>query len=64
MMGSKKLGVAMPMPNQKDLAFLIELCEAGKVKPVIDRRYPLGEVPEAIRYIEEGHVSGKVIITM
>jgi NADPH:quinone reductase-like Zn-dependent oxidoreductase len=64
MMGSKKLGVAMPMPNQKDLAFLIELCEAGKVKPVIDRHYPLGEVPEAMRYIEEGHVSGKVIITM
>ena len=41
-----------------------ELFEAGKVEPVIDRRYPLSEVPEAIRYLEEGHAKGKVVITV
>jgi NADPH:quinone reductase-like Zn-dependent oxidoreductase len=41
-----------------------DLLESGKVKPVIDRRYPLGEVPEAIRYVEEGHAKGKVVIIL
>jgi NADPH:quinone reductase-like Zn-dependent oxidoreductase len=41
-----------------------ELLEAGKVTPVIDRCYPLGDVPEALRYLGEGHARGKVIITM
>ena len=41
-----------------------ELLEAGKVKPVIDRCYPLSEVPEALRYLEEGHARGKVVITV
>ena len=41
-----------------------ELLEAGKVKPVIDRCYPLSEVPEAFRYLEEGHAQGKVVITV
>jgi NADPH:quinone reductase-like Zn-dependent oxidoreductase len=50
--------------NQKDLVLLGELLEAGKVVPVIDRRYPLSEVAEAIRYLEEGHARGKVIVTM
>jgi len=58
------MGVVMPKPNQKDLVFLIELCEAGKVVPVIDRRYPLSEVADAIRYLEEGHARGKVVITV
>ncbi|MCH7745154.1 MAG: zinc-binding dehydrogenase, partial [Chloroflexi bacterium] len=44
--------------------FIKELLEAGKVTPVIDRSYTLPEVPEAIRYLEEGHAQGKVIITM
>jgi NADPH:quinone reductase-like Zn-dependent oxidoreductase len=51
-------------PNMDDLAFLRELIEAGKGKPVIDRTYPLGEVPEAIRYLEEEHARGKVVITV
>ena len=51
-------------PNQKDLVFMTELIEAGKVVPVIDRRYPLNEVAEAIRYYGEGHARGKVVITM
>ncbi len=51
-------------PNQKDLGFMTELLEAGKVVPAIDRRYPLIEVAEAIRYYGEGHARGKVVITM
>ena len=43
---------------------LAALVEAGKVTPVIDRTYPLGEVPEAIAYVEEGHARGSVVITM
>ena len=60
----KKIGVLAVQPNRKDLLFMAELCEAGKVVPVIDRRYPLSEVPEALRYLGEGHVRGKVVITM
>jgi len=61
--GSKKMGVLMHKPN-KDLAFMKELFEAGKVVPVIDRRYPLSEVAEALRYFGEGHAQGKVVITV
>ena len=65
MIGSQKIGIGMWKPNKReDLAFLGELFEAGKVVPVIDRRYPLSEVPEALRYLEAGHVKGKVIITV
>jgi NADPH:quinone reductase-like Zn-dependent oxidoreductase len=65
MTGSKKMGVVMWKPNKKeDLVFLKELFEAGKVVPVIDRRYTLSEVPKAFRYLEEGHAKGKVVITM
>jgi NADPH:quinone reductase-like Zn-dependent oxidoreductase len=49
--------------NRADLAELRDLLEAGKVKPVIDRRYALSEVPEALRYLAEGHASGKVVVT-
>ena len=63
--GSKKMGLVMWKPNKKeDLDFLQKLFEAGKVVPVIDRHYPLSEVPEALRYLEEGHAQGKVIITV
>ena len=65
MTGSKKIGLVMWRPNKKeDLDFLQELFEAGKVVPVIDRSYSLSEVPEALRYLEEGHVRGKVVITV
>jgi NADPH:quinone reductase-like Zn-dependent oxidoreductase len=62
--GNKKMGSMMTHSNQKDLVFLKELLEAGKVVPVIDRRYPLSEVAEAIRYLVEGHARGKVVITV
>ena len=58
------MGNSAHKPNQKDLIFMKELLEASKVKPVIDRRYPLGETAEAIRYLEEGHAKGKVVITV
>ncbi len=64
MAGSKKMGIVMGKPNQKDLVFMKELLEAGKVVPVIDRRYTLSEVPEALRYLGEGHARGKVVITV
>ncbi|MCI0804703.1 MAG: zinc-binding dehydrogenase, partial [Chloroflexi bacterium] len=51
-------------PNSEDLEFIKELIEAGKVVPVIDRSYPLSEVPEAIRYLEEGHAQGKIVVTV
>jgi len=47
-----------------DLRVLKGLIEAGKVKPVIDRTYPLREAPEAIRYVEAGHTQGKVVVTV
>ena len=62
--GSKKMGLVIWKPNKKeDLVFLGELFEAGKVVPVIDRRYSLSEVAEALRYLEEGHHQGKIVIT-
>jgi len=65
MTGSKKMGnMGVAKPNQKDLVIMKELLEAGKVKPVIDRCYPLSEVADAIRYLEEGHAQGKVVITV
>ena len=51
-------------PNKEDMLFLKELLEDGKVTPVIDRTYGLSEVPEAIRYLEEGHAQGKIVITV
>ena len=63
--GSKKLGLNKYEPNNReDLAELAELFDAGKVVPVIDRSYTLGEVPEALRYLEGGQAQGKIVITM
>jgi len=61
---SQKLVSFLMKPSGEDLEFLKELIEDGKVTPVIDRTYPLSEVPEAIRYLEAGHTRGKVVITM
>ena len=63
LIGSKKMGLVLHKPN-KDLAFIIELFEAGNVVPVIDRRCPLSEVPEALRYFGEGHAKGKIVTTV
>jgi NADPH:quinone reductase-like Zn-dependent oxidoreductase len=63
--GNKKMGLGEWNPNKKeDLDFLQKLVESGKLKPVIDRRYPLNEVPEAFRYLEAGHIKGKTVITV
>ncbi len=64
MTGSKKMSAVSLRPNQKDLVFMKELLEEGKVVPVIDRRYTLSEVPDAFWYLEEGHALGKVVITV
>jgi len=61
---SQKMGMMMADPSQKDLAVLADMMQSGKVKPVIDRTYKLSEVPEAIRYLEQGHARGKVVITV
>jgi NADPH:quinone reductase-like Zn-dependent oxidoreductase len=58
------MGAAMAKLNQKDLVFLKELLEEGKVVPVIDRRYTLSETAEALRYLGEGHARGKIVITI
>jgi NADPH:quinone reductase-like Zn-dependent oxidoreductase len=55
--------LAVPQ-NRKDLISITELCEAGKIVPVIDRQYSLSEVPEAFRYVGEGYAKGKVVITI
>ncbi|HSG18156.1 MAG TPA: NAD(P)-dependent alcohol dehydrogenase [Anaerolineae bacterium] len=60
----KKMGVVLPMPRQEDLRYLMDLVETRKVVPAIDRCYPLSEVPEAMRYLEEGYARGKVVITV
>ena len=64
MTGTKKMGATVGIQNQKNLVFMKELLEAGKVVPVIDRRYPLSEVAEALRYYEKEHAQGKVVITV
>ncbi len=61
--GGKKFGLLIHKAN-KELDVMTELLEAGKVKPVIDKRYPLSEVPEALRYFGEGRARGKLVITV
>jgi NADPH:quinone reductase-like Zn-dependent oxidoreductase len=60
---SQKMGMLLADLNQKDLTFLADLMESGKVTPVIDKRYKLSELPQAIEYLEQGHARGKVVIT-
>jgi NADPH:quinone reductase-like Zn-dependent oxidoreductase len=62
--GSKKLGYVSMKQNKRDLVFVKDLLEGGEITPIIDRTYPLSEVPEAIRYLEEGHARGKIVISV
>ena len=62
--GSRKMLSLAAKPNQEDLEFIVKLAEDGKIKPVIDRRYPLDKTAEAMRYLREGHASGKVVINV
>ena len=59
---SQKLVTSLARPNNEDLTFMHDFIKAGKVTPIIDKRYRLNEVPEAIRYLEAGHARGKVVI--
>ncbi len=61
---SQKMGMMLADLNHRDLAFLADLMQSGKVTPVIDRTYKLSDLPDAIRYVEQGHARGKVIITV
>jgi NADPH:quinone reductase-like Zn-dependent oxidoreductase len=63
-MTGSTMGTMLAKPNQQDLVFMRELLEAGKVRSVIDRCYPLGELAEALRYLEDGHARGKVVIAV
>ena len=58
----KRVQILVVPQNRKDLIAITELCEAGKIRPVIDRHYPFSELPEAMRYVSEGHAKGKVVI--
>jgi NADPH:quinone reductase-like Zn-dependent oxidoreductase len=62
--GSKKMGTFLAKVDQKDWVFIKDLIEAGKIKPVIDKRYSLNETAEALRYLGQGHARGKVVITV
>ena len=59
----KKLRLLVVRQGVRHLAQLVELCQAGKIATVIDRRYRLSEVPEALRYLGEGHAKGKIVVT-
>ena len=58
------MGLLIHNTKREDIKIMNELLEAGKIAPVIDRVYPLEEVPDALRYFGEGHAKGKVVITM
>jgi len=63
--GGKQIGfMGIAKRNQKDLVRLKELLEAGRIRPVIEKRYPLSKAAEAIAYLEKGHVQGKLVITV
>lgn len=62
--GRQLVSMGIANINQKDLVYLGELLQAGKILPWIDRKYPLSEVPDAIRYLEKEHAQGKVVITV
>lgn len=61
---NKNIGLLMVPQRRDDLITITDLCNAGKIVPIIDRRYPLSEVPDALRYVAEGRAKGKVVITV
>jgi NADPH:quinone reductase-like Zn-dependent oxidoreductase len=63
-LGRQKFGNVLVKPDQADLLVLKELCETGKIRPVIDRRFALADVPSAVQYVEDGHARGKVVVTV
>jgi NADPH:quinone reductase-like Zn-dependent oxidoreductase len=62
--GSKKMRFLAAKSNQKDLEFIANLVEKGKIKPIIDRRYPLEMAADAMKYLSEGHARGKVVVNV
>jgi NADPH:quinone reductase-like Zn-dependent oxidoreductase len=60
LIGRKKIRFLLAKLNKTDLGLLADLLESGQVVPIIDRRYPLSETAEAVRYLEEGHARGKL----
>ena len=64
MVGSKKMSSLMAQVNQKDLIFIKELFESGKLKPVIDKCFPLEKTADAFRYFGEGYFKGKIVIRL
>ena len=60
--GGKDIALVQAHVATKDLEFLSELIEAGKIRPHVDRRYPFADIPAAIAYLEQGHARGKVVI--
>jgi NADPH:quinone reductase-like Zn-dependent oxidoreductase len=63
-LGSKKMYFLAAKSNQKDLEYIVKLAEDGKIKPVIDRCYSLDKTADAMRYLDEGHARGKVVINV
>jgi NADPH:quinone reductase-like Zn-dependent oxidoreductase len=63
-MGRKKFRFFIARVNQADLTAMADLLAAGTITSVIDRRYPLSDTADAVRYLEEGHARGKIVITM
>ena len=61
---SQQMGMMLAELNKKDLTVLADMMQAGTVKPIIDRTYPLSQIADAIRYLEQGHARGKVVITL
>ncbi|MEA5030547.1 MAG: NAD(P)-dependent alcohol dehydrogenase [Sphaerochaeta sp.] len=62
--GNRKIRTLAAKPNVKDLEFILELVACGKLRPVVDRHYPLEQTAKAMQYVSEGHAQGKVVITI